>query len=406
MNDRKHHFLLVTGIGVSNLGSWIYLVAINLLVVKMTGSAAAVAGLFIIRPIAMLFTNSWSGGIIDRADKRKLMIIMDCIRGVLVAVIPFLTSVWAVYAVLFAINLGTAFFGPASAAYITKLVPAEKRQKFNSLFSFANSGAILIGPGLSGILILSTSIDMAIYLNALSFFLCALAIYFLPGLDSAQSQKQKMNFSLLAGDWVEISRFAKGAGYFMLIYILFQAAVLFGFALDSQEVTFIKKVINLSDRSYGILCSMAGVGYLAGSVACTALASRLSLKSYIGIGLFFNMIGYLLFYSSSHFVFAGAAFIILGFFASFANAGIATFLQNQVPGSLMGRFMSVTNLLQGIIQIIFTLILGFLADIFTLQPVSIIFSLIAVILSVTLSICMNLPNKKKHFSISSTDVTG
>ncbi|MCA1041300.1 hypothetical protein LCM00_17430 [Bacillus infantis] len=40
--------LLLTGIGISRLGDFIYLIAINLLVFKMTGSAAAVAGLWII----------------------------------------------------------------------------------------------------------------------------------------------------------------------------------------------------------------------------------------------------------------------------------------------------------------------------------------------------------------------
>lgn len=81
MHSWKNALLYIFGIGVSNLGNWIYLVAINLLVLHMTGSPAAVAGLFIIRPLATLFTNSWAGSIIDRANKRRLMITTDVIRG-------------------------------------------------------------------------------------------------------------------------------------------------------------------------------------------------------------------------------------------------------------------------------------------------------------------------------------
>ncbi|WML47028.1 hypothetical protein RCG23_15645 [Neobacillus sp. PS3-34] len=61
MKAWKNSFLLISGIGISNLGNWIYLIAINLLVLKLTGSAAAVAGIYIIRPLAMLFTNTWQG---------------------------------------------------------------------------------------------------------------------------------------------------------------------------------------------------------------------------------------------------------------------------------------------------------------------------------------------------------
>ena len=67
----KNPILLLSGIGISYLGSWIYLIAINLSVLQMTGSAAAVAGLNINRPIDVWITNTWSGSVIDRVHKRQ-----------------------------------------------------------------------------------------------------------------------------------------------------------------------------------------------------------------------------------------------------------------------------------------------------------------------------------------------
>ena len=64
----KQPALLLTGIGISRLGDFIYLVAINLLVLKMTGSATAVAGLWAISPLAVMFTQFWSGSIIDQSE--------------------------------------------------------------------------------------------------------------------------------------------------------------------------------------------------------------------------------------------------------------------------------------------------------------------------------------------------
>ncbi|WP_128100040.1 MFS transporter [Paenibacillus sp. DCT19] len=70
----KHAGLLLGGVGISNLGDFIYIVAINLMVLNMTQSPAAVAGLWIISPIASVCTKFWSGSVIDRYDQRQLMI--------------------------------------------------------------------------------------------------------------------------------------------------------------------------------------------------------------------------------------------------------------------------------------------------------------------------------------------
>ncbi|MDQ0174771.1 hypothetical protein J2S08_000604 [Bacillus chungangensis] len=70
MRKWKNPSLLILGIGVSNFGNWIYLVALNLLILERTGSPAAVAGLYVIRPIATIFTNIWAGSFIDRLNKR------------------------------------------------------------------------------------------------------------------------------------------------------------------------------------------------------------------------------------------------------------------------------------------------------------------------------------------------
>lgn len=96
MKKWKQAMLLVSGIGFSNLGNWIYFVAINISILDLTGSAAAVAGLFVIRPIAMLLTNVWAGSLIDRSNIRRLMIFVDLVRGLLILLIPLLSSLWMI----------------------------------------------------------------------------------------------------------------------------------------------------------------------------------------------------------------------------------------------------------------------------------------------------------------------
>jgi len=408
VHSGKNAILYIFGIGVSNLGNWIYLVAINLLVLHMTGSPAAVAGLFIIRPLATLLTNSWAGSIIDRANKRRLMILTDVIRGILIAFIPFMSSVWGIYIIMFMINVAGSFFGPTSMTYVTKLIPAEERKRFNAWSSFTTSGAVLLGPALSGLLIAYTDIRVSIIINAVSFFVCAFVIYFLPDVDEGERTgwRNVITMKTLLQDWVSVIDFGRVAKYFMLVYVLFQSATLLGFALDSQEATFIKQVLLLGDEDYGLLVSVAGAGYLAGSMAASLSVKRLSLRMFIGAGMLLSSVGYMIFYASSGLMAAVIGFIIFGFFSSYANAGYTTFFQNQVPIDLMGRFTSVTRLLEGVLQILLTLLLGFAADAWSLQMVCLIGAGMAVLLSVILLAVVYMPSKLHYYeSSSATPVT-
>lgn len=61
---RMKPLFLLFGIGTSTLGDFIYLVAINVLILKLTGSAAAVAGLWIMGPVASIITKFWSGSVL------------------------------------------------------------------------------------------------------------------------------------------------------------------------------------------------------------------------------------------------------------------------------------------------------------------------------------------------------
>ncbi|MEH7460193.1 MFS transporter [Bacillus sp. JJ1127] len=393
MNSWKNPILLLSGIGISYLGNWIYLIALNIAILNLTGSAIAVAGLYIIRPIAILITNTWSGSVIDRVNKKRLMIFIDIVRGILIMLIPFIGSLWFIYLLLLLVNIVGAFFGPSSTIYITKLVPSEKRKRFNSIMSMTNSGAFLIGPAISGILVMYFGTDLCIIINAVTFLICALFIYLLPNVDIDIGEiREPIHLKTLIEDWKTVKKFIQNAKYFIVVYLLFQGAMLIGFALDSQEVTYIKQNLKLTDRDYGIIVSITGIGALAGAFVAAVLAKKIHLKLYIGAGMLLTSIGYVFFYSSFNFIAATFSFAFLGFFMAFANTGYATFFQSNVPVKIMGRFGSLADMIQGFIQIVFTLLLGFLAEWFSLQLICIVFSIVGTLFATILFVTILRPS--------------
>ncbi len=72
----RYPSILLFSIGVSSVGSWVYFIALNLIVLNITESAIAVSGLYIIRALSTLFTNIWSGSLVDRSNKKYLMIVL------------------------------------------------------------------------------------------------------------------------------------------------------------------------------------------------------------------------------------------------------------------------------------------------------------------------------------------
>lgn len=381
----RNYRLLIGGFGFSNLGNWIYLVALNVYVLNLTNSAAAVAGIFIVGPIARIITSFFAGSVIDRSNKRNLMIATDIIRGSLIIFLPFMQSIWLIYTILFLTNIASSFFGPSSTYYITKFVKEEDRTRFNALLGSFNSGAFMVGPALSGALIYLFNPSIAIWVNSFTFFVCALVIFYLPDVDEqVEKLREPLSFSMLRADFLTVFQFAQRERCFITIYVVYQLALMIAYSLDSQEVTFIKQNLGASESVYGLIVSLTGIGAIIGGLTAAAAALKFSLKAFIGFGFSLTMIFYTIFYASSSLWLAITSFVLLGFFMSFSNTGYDSFYQKSVPPELMGRFGSVGLILQSTVQILFTLLLGILAEVFTLQPVAVVLGSIGILLTFVL----------------------
>ncbi len=161
-NEWKNPLILLSSIGIASFGDFIYLVAINIIVYQLTGSAAAVAALWIIGPLTNIILKFWTGSYIDYRSKRSIMIYTYLFRSFFIFLIPFAPNIIAIYILLVLLSVAKAFFGPSSTTYITMLIPKEQRKRFNSIRSFATSGAFIIGPAIGGGLIYLTNTDVTL----------------------------------------------------------------------------------------------------------------------------------------------------------------------------------------------------------------------------------------------------
>lgn len=396
----KYPFILLFGIGISNIGMWVYFIALNVMVFNMTGSALAVAALYIIKPLATLFTNLWSGSVIDRLNKKHFMILLDLLQAILITCLAiFYTSLWIVYIFVFFINMASSIYGPCSVSYITRLIPAEQRQKFNSLRSLLDSGAFFIGPAITGILFIIGSPVLAIYINAFAFFFSAAVTLFMPNVEKnsvTMAPVEQMSLHLIKKDWKVVVQFSRKHLYVITIYFLFSSFVVMQTAVDSLEVAFAKEVISLTDGEYGFLVSIAGAGILVGALINVGFTKKLSISWLIGLGSFMVSIGYIIFAFSNSFWMASIGVFILAFANAFANTGFFTFYQNNIPVAVMGRIGSMYGFVEAILVIVATSIFAVTAQLISVQFVVIVGAFFTLLLTTVLLLFSIQPSKREY----------
>ncbi|EEK86400.1 MFS transporter [Bacillus cereus] len=404
LKDWKYPLLLLSGVGIANLGAWIYLIALNVLVYNMGGSALAVATLYVIKPLATLFTNAWSGSMIDRLNKRNLMIHLDIYRALFIAILPLLPSLWIVYAFVFFISMASAIYEPTAMTYMTKLIPVEQRQRFNSLRTLIGSGASLIGPAVAGGLLIAGTPEFAIYMNAIAFLLSGFITLLLPNLDKKEDSDTTSNtlsLTVLKKDWNTVINFSRKHVYVVCVYFLFQSMFVLATATDSLELSFAKEVLLLTDSEYGFLVSIAGAGFILGAITNTILSKKLAPSFLIGIGSLFIAIGYIIYAFSNVFLIAAIGFFILSFSMAYANTGFYTFYQNNVPVHIMGRIGSIYGLVIALVTIFITILSGVATQFISIQLVVIVGSLIMLFITIVLCVFTLFPSQSKLYSTES-----
>ncbi|KMY21791.1 MFS transporter [Bacillus pumilus] len=363
--------LLLGAIGIANIGEWIYMIALHLLIFQETGSVLAVTAVYMLRPAAALLTNSWSGSLIDRLNQRKVMISLDISRAILIACIPFALfsgHLLILYVMVFLIQMAQAMFHPASMVYMTGLIPANNRKRFNAIRSLLQSGGFLLGPAAAGLLFLVGTPVFSIYINAICLLVSALLTMCLPNLLKQDAGQKGFTLSMLKEDARLVLRFSLTSRQIMAVYLLFSAAItVLPTAIDSLETAFAKEVLLLTDTQYGLLVSIAGAGIIAGAGLNSVIVERLPVSIMLGIGSLLVACGYLIYAFSSTLFIAAVGFFILAFFLAFANTGFMTFYQTNIPIEVMGRVASFYALVEAILTIMLTGVSGGLAHVLSIR---------------------------------------
>jgi len=252
---------------VSLMGDWFNLIASATLLSSLTESGIAVGALFVVRWLAPFLISPVAGVAADRYDRKKLLILADLARGVIV--LGFLLvrdagDVWLLYT-LTAIQLGVSgFFFPARNAILPNIVSPKELGAANALGSATWSVMLALGTALGGIVAGGFGVQAAFLIDALSFFLSAVYIGQIRHNSTSETHKGDRSISAAVGHYVDGLRYLrKHLDIFAIVLLKAAVALTTSGALHVIQVALAKRVFVIGrggGLSMGIMFAVVGLG--------------------------------------------------------------------------------------------------------------------------------------------------
>ncbi|GAP99771.1 MFS transporter [Leptolyngbya sp. NIES-2104] len=168
---------------INLVGDSLTWLGLALLAFELAGqqSGTILAGALTLRVMAFVVLSPLAGAIADRVDRKRLMILTHLARMFLVCLLPFVTQVWQIYAIVLALNAFYAFFTPTYTATIPLVTGEENYPHAIALSSATYQFLGVLGPGLAGSIAAFVGTRQVFFLDGLTFLAATILLFTLPG---------------------------------------------------------------------------------------------------------------------------------------------------------------------------------------------------------------------------------
>src|SRR5262245_38785570 len=343
----KHRgfFLLWLGQLISIAGTQMQIWALFWHIRTLTHQPIALGGIGLARILPVIFFSLLGGAVADSYNRRRVLFVTQISAALVAMTLGLLTQVghiglWHIYALTAMQAVAVAFDGPARQALIPNLVPIRDLPNAFSLTSIAFQAGSVIGPALSGFVIVLTGLQGVYYINAASFLAVILALALIgevPQMRSAQSSG--------------VSRAAIREG---VRFIVARPMILSSMLLDFVATFFAsantlmpiiaRDILQVGVVGYGWLSAAQSVGAVVAALIISQVhALRRQGPLFLGSVLIFGA-GTIWFGLARSFLLAWVLLAIIGAADAVSTIIRNTIRQLQTPDYLRGRMTSVNQM--------------------------------------------------------------
>ena len=180
----KDFILLLQGNAVSTIGDLMYGVAIGYWVYEQTGSSGLMGIMSAISMFVTMFLSPFSGSIVDKCNRKWVLVGMDIMQGVIMLSIGLLAyldklNVPGVLIAAFLAALGSVFYSPAASTLMIDIIPHDDMTRGQSIFSGSNALINMVGTAFSGVMVAFFGVPLIVIINGLSNLYSAVSELFI-----------------------------------------------------------------------------------------------------------------------------------------------------------------------------------------------------------------------------------
>jgi MFS family permease len=277
---------------VSSLGDWIGLFAILTLTARIgKGSPeAAIALVMSARMIPGFFLASVGGVLVDRWDRRRVMVCCDVGRGLVLATLPFVDSVWQLFLASLALEVLTLLWSPAKEASVPNLVASEKLASANSfslaaaygtfpiasaLFASLTKVSEIIGRHTGSLDFLSLNQEsLAIYFDVCTFFLSAALIWSLTLPRNRPAERAPIDLTRTFTEIKEGWKFIGTNPTVRSVMVGLGTALIGGGMIAPLGPIYADQILHAGPAGFGLLLTALGMGLAVGVVGLSTFQKR------------------------------------------------------------------------------------------------------------------------------------
>jgi dTMP kinase len=344
---------------VSSLGDWIGFVAITVIAARIGKSSpdAAVGVVLSARLVPGFFLAPAAGVFLDRWDRKKVMVVCDIGRGLVLATLPFVDTLLGLVIASFLLEVMTLLWSPAKEATVPNMVRPEFLANANSLSLVAAYGTFPIGSALFAALagvakwlsswevlhsLRVSQETVAIWFDVGTFFASALMIstLVLPKRPAREQPSGPMDFGRTFRDLAEGWRFIGSSPVVRSVIIGIGTGLVGGGMLVPLGVVMSREVLGGGAAGFGLLLTALGTGVATGIISLSILQrhlphERIFVMSVFGAGIC-QIAG-----ASMTSLFPAMVFVaMLGMCAGAVYILGFTILQSNVADELRGRIFA------------------------------------------------------------------
>jgi MFS family permease len=324
---------------INEMGDWMGIVALSVLVYEATGSVLATTVLFLGTRFLPAFLAPVLVARIERPPPRLALPLVYCGEtaafGALALLVPHFSL--AAVVVLGTIDGTLALAGRAltRAVVASVLEPAGELREGNAVLNVAFTAGAALGPGLAGLVVAGLGVQAALFLNAASFYLVAWILITAGKLPRVEPEEGGTIARAKAG-----ARYVRENVILRRLLIAQGAAFVFFAAVIPVEVIYAKETLGTSDTGYGVMLASWGVGMLLGSLVF-ARARRAPLIMLLALSTLAVGIGYLGLAIAPTLVFACVASLIGGTGNGVQWVSAISAVQELTEAGMQARVMAV-----------------------------------------------------------------